>query len=131
MLLIVAVRFCERQKVTPGPSHRAFVPKVPNWLCHRTLVFRIIKLNLDRSGGEAPMDSERALFIPVILGTVRAGRMSEHAARLVTGELDKRPSIQTELIDIAQMPLPINDAGEATKNPDFAGTMERADALVI
>jgi len=28
MLLIVTVRFCERQKVTPGPSHRAFVPKV-------------------------------------------------------------------------------------------------------
>ena len=77
------------------------------------------------------MDSERPLFIPVILGTVRAGRMSEHAARLVTGELDKRTGIQTELVDIAHIPLPTNDSGEAIKNPDFAEKMERADALVI
>ncbi len=77
------------------------------------------------------MDSERPLFIPVILGTVRAGRMSEHAARLVTGELEKCPGIQTELIDIAHIPLPTNDSGEAIKNPDFAEKMERADALVI
>ena len=81
--------------------------------------------------GDALMDSNRPLSIPVILGTVRAGRMSEHAARLVTGELEKCPGIQTELIDIAQMPLPINDAGEAIKYPDFAGKMERADAVVI
>ena len=53
------------------------------------------------------MDSERPLFIPVILGTVRAGRMSEHAARLVTGELDKRTTIQTELIDIAHIDFPV------------------------
>jgi len=39
------------------------------------------------------MDSTRALFIPVILGTVRTGRMSEHAARLVTGELAKHAEI--------------------------------------
>jgi NAD(P)H-dependent FMN reductase len=77
------------------------------------------------------MDSNRPLFIPVILGTVRTGRMSEHAARLVTGELDKLTGIETELIDIAHIPLPTNDAGEATKNPDFAGKIERADAVVI
>ena len=77
------------------------------------------------------MDSERPLFIPVILGTVRAGRMSEHAARLVTGELDKRTGIQTELIDIAHIPLSTNDSGEAIESPDFAEKMERADALVI
>jgi len=81
--------------------------------------------------GDALMDFNRPLSIPVILGTVRAGRMSEHAARLVTGELEKCTGIQTELIDIAQTPLPTNDAGEAIKHPDFAGRMERADALVI
>ena len=77
------------------------------------------------------MDSNRPLCIPVVLGTVRAGRMSEHAARLMTTELEKRPGVQTELIDIAKIPLPTNDAGEATKNAEFAGAMERADALVI
>ena len=73
----------------------------------------------------------RPLFIPVILGTTRQGRMSAHAAELVTRELGKRPGLETELIDIAQLPLPTHDAGEATKNAAFSGKMERADALVV
>jgi NAD(P)H-dependent FMN reductase len=77
------------------------------------------------------MDSTRPLFIPVILGTVRAGRMSEHAAQMMTGEIGKRGGVATELIDIATVPLPTNDAGEAIKNAEFASKMERADALVI
>src|SRR5437870_533523 len=77
------------------------------------------------------MESTRPLFIPVILGTVRAGRMSQHAAQLVNLELGKRAGVQTELIDIAQTPLPTNDAGEAIKDPSFSSKMERADAIVI
>src|SRR5215813_13344697 len=77
------------------------------------------------------MDLNRPLFIPVILGTVRAGRMSQHAATLITREIEKRNGVQTELIDIAQMPLPTDDAGEAIKQAEFASKMERADALVI
>jgi NAD(P)H-dependent FMN reductase len=77
------------------------------------------------------MNPTRPLFIPVILGTVRSGRMSEHAARLVTSEIEKRSGVETELIDIAKMQLPTNDAGEAIKQPEFAGKLERADALVI
>lgn len=73
----------------------------------------------------------RPFYIPVILGTVRKGRMSAHVARVVHAEVAKRPGIETDLIDIAQLPLPIDDAGEAIKNADFAGKMERADALVI
>jgi len=57
--------------------------------------------------------------------------MSQHAATLITREIEKCNGVQTELIDIAQMPLPTNDAGEATKQPEFASKMERADALVI
>ncbi len=77
------------------------------------------------------MDSNRPLFLPVILGTVRAGRMSEHAARLVTEELEKLAGVKTELIDIAQISLPTGDAGEAIKDLGFAGKMDRADGLVI
>ena len=73
----------------------------------------------------------RPLYIPVILGTVRQGRMSQHAAKLMTAELAKRPKIETELIDIARMPLPTDDAGEAIKNPEFSAKMMRSDALVI
>jgi len=74
---------------------------------------------------------DRPLFIPVILGTVRRGRMSEPVARLVAGEIARRPGIETALIDIATIPLPTNDAGEAIKDPTFAAQMTRADALVI
>src|SRR6266851_5879375 len=77
------------------------------------------------------MESNRPLFIPVILGTARMGRMSLHAARLITGELGKWAGVETELIDIAELPLPTNDAGEAIKHADFSARMTRADALVV
>jgi NAD(P)H-dependent FMN reductase len=77
------------------------------------------------------MEATRPLFIPVILGTARMGRMSLHAARLVTSEVGKRAGVETELIDIARLPLPTDDAGEAIKHPDFSTKMDRADALII
>src|SRR5260370_27194392 len=77
------------------------------------------------------MEAARPLFIPVILGTVRKGRRSLHPAQLLTRELGKRPGVETELIDITQLPLPTNDAGEAIKDAGFSARMERADALVI
>ena len=77
------------------------------------------------------MKAERPLYIPVILGTVRAGRMSAHAARLLVFELEKRSKVETELIDIAELPLPTNNAGRAIKDPGFSGKIDRADALVI
>jgi NAD(P)H-dependent FMN reductase len=77
------------------------------------------------------MDTSRPLFIPVILGTVRVGRMSEPAAHVMVRELQKRNGVETELIDIARMPIPTNDAGQAIKDPVFSAKMERSDALVI
>jgi NAD(P)H-dependent FMN reductase len=77
------------------------------------------------------MTTDRPLSIPVILGTVRQGRMSLPAARLMATELARRPGVETELIDIARIPLRTDDAGEAVKDPAFAAAMERADALVI
>ncbi len=73
----------------------------------------------------------RPLYIPVILGTVRQGRMSGHPAHLLTEELFKRPGVETELIDISTLPLPTDNAGQAIKDPAFAAKMTRADALVI
>ena len=77
------------------------------------------------------MESSRTLFVPVILGTARMGRMSLHVGRLVTEELGKRNGVETELIDIAKLPLPTNDAGEAIKHADFSSKVSKADALVI
>src|SRR6201984_2655674 len=80
---------------------------------------------------EPCMESNRSLFIPVILGTARMGRMSLHAARLVTRELSQCAGVENDLIDIAKVPLPKDDAGEAIKQADFSAKMNRADALVV
>jgi len=57
--------------------------------------------------------------------------MSDSVARLLHSEVAKCPGVETELIDIASLPLPINNAGEAIKHPDFSLHMDRADALVV
>src|SRR5262244_4283999 len=77
------------------------------------------------------MEEARPLSIPVILGTTRKGRMSAHVAQFIWGEVRKREGVITELIDIAELTLPVDDAGEAVKDPRFAAAMERADAIVI
>lgn len=77
------------------------------------------------------METSRPLFIPVILGTARMGRMSLHAARLLVEQLGKCLGVETELIDIAKLPLPTNDAGEAIKQASFSALMNRSDGLVV
>jgi NAD(P)H-dependent FMN reductase len=77
------------------------------------------------------MTTTRPLFIPVILGTPRQGRRSEHVARFVLGELSKREAIETTLIDIRTLAFSVTDAGEALKDAHFSATVMRADALVL
>ena len=77
------------------------------------------------------MADSRPIFIPVILGTPRQGRMSEHAAQLLVEQIAKREGAETELIDVRHLPLPVTDAGEDIKDPAFSATIDRADALVI
>jgi NAD(P)H-dependent FMN reductase len=74
---------------------------------------------------------ERPLYIPVILGTARKGRASESVARFVHAEVAKREGVETELIDIRELKLATDDAGESIKDARFSGQMNRADALVI
>ena len=77
------------------------------------------------------MTDERPLFIPVILGTARKGRMSEHVARLVFDELGKRRGVETELIDIRGLGFPSDDEGASIKDAKFSETCMRADAFVL
>ena len=74
---------------------------------------------------------ERTLYIPVILGTPRKGRASEKVARFVLGEVSKREGVETDLIDVCDLRLSTEDAGEAIKDAEFSSKMNRADALVI
>jgi len=77
------------------------------------------------------MSESRALNIPVILGTSRKGRASVHAARLLADLLNRRAGVSSSVIDIASLPLPVDDAGEAIKSAPFAAAMTAADGMVI
>jgi NAD(P)H-dependent FMN reductase len=73
----------------------------------------------------------RPLFVPIIIGTPRQGRLTEPAANFVFGEVSKRGDIKTELIDIRKIPMRLDDAGEALKDKQFCATVQRADGLII
>ena len=73
----------------------------------------------------------QSLFLPVILGTVRLGRRSEHAAHFVLEQTRKRAGVETELIDIRTLVLPMDDEGEGIKHPGFSAQMKRADAIIL
>lgn len=73
----------------------------------------------------------RPLNIPVVLGTTRQGRASEHPAHLLARLLNDRAGVVSTVIDIARVPMPVDDAGEAIKDPGFAAAMTAADGLVI
>jgi NAD(P)H-dependent FMN reductase len=71
------------------------------------------------------------LYLPILLGTPRQGRRSEHAARFVLEQTQKRAGVETELIDVRDLPLALNGAGEQIKIPAFSEKMERCDGLII
>jgi len=77
------------------------------------------------------MNDSRPLNIPVILGTSRKGRASVHAANLLASLLNRRAGVRSEVIDIADVPLPVDDAGEAIKSTRFASAVAAADGLAI
>src|SRR6201989_2308669 len=71
------------------------------------------------------------LFIPVVLGTTRKGRRSENAARFVFEETKKRAGVETEFVDICEIPMRLDDAGEQIKDQAFSDLVKRADALIL
>jgi NAD(P)H-dependent FMN reductase len=87
--------------------------------------------DLDVSRGRFLLDGIRPLCIPVVLGTVRKGRMSAHAARFMTAQIAKRPGIVTELVDVAALGLPLDDAGEGIKDAAMSEKLAKADGLVL
>src|SRR5213082_3927632 len=76
-------------------------------------------------------DLTRPVFLPIIIGTPRQGRLTEPAANFVFGEISKRRDIETELIDIRKIPLRMDDAGETLKDSQFSATVARADGLIL
>lgn len=75
--------------------------------------------------------SAPALYLPVILGTARQGRRSEHAANFVLSETNKRAGVETELIDVRKLALPLDDAGEQIKDGRFSEQIKRCDGIIL
>jgi NAD(P)H-dependent FMN reductase len=75
--------------------------------------------------------STKPLFIPVILGTPRQGRQSEFVAKFIAEQIALREDVETALVDIREIAIATDDAGESLKDPQFSSIMERSDGLVI
>ena len=71
------------------------------------------------------------LFIPVILGTVRQGRMSEPVARFIFEQVKRQEEVDSVLVDIRELPIPVDNAGPDAQIPGFADTMRWADGYII
>lgn len=74
-----------------------------------------------------------SLFIPILLGTARDNRLSEHATRFMFEEAKKDGRFETEIADISQLlthskTVRPEDIKEKTK---WGSIMERADGLII
>lgn len=78
------------------------------------------------------MDQDK-LFIPVLLGTNRKGRESEHAAKWIIEEIQNRDDTETQLFDVRDFDLPRDDYGTAigAHFPEWRDAIIRADGLVI
>jgi NAD(P)H-dependent FMN reductase len=77
--------------------------------------------------------SEKKLFIPILLGTVRQGRQSEKAAKLLEKYIQEKGEIETQLFDPRDMHLPMDDENDGLKekNPKWRDAIIRADGLII
>lgn len=76
---------------------------------------------------------DKKLFLPILLGTNREGRQSEHVARWLFGKMEERVDIETKFFDVRDFDLPRDDYGTAIgKNfPEWRDAIIRADGLVL
>jgi NAD(P)H-dependent FMN reductase len=57
--------------------------------------------------------------------------VSDRVAKLIVAEVAKRPGVETELIDIAKLPLAVDDTGTDAPIPGYREAVERMDGMVI
>jgi NAD(P)H-dependent FMN reductase len=76
---------------------------------------------------------DQNLFIPILLGTPRKARESEHVAQWVYSKMRDREEIETKLFDVRDFHLPTDHYGQEIKDqfPEWRDAILRADGLVI
>src|SRR5688572_16936299 len=77
--------------------------------------------------------TDKTLFIPLLLGTPRKNRESEHVARWVYAKLEARDGIETRFFDVCDFELPRGEYGTEIGHlfPEWRDAITRADGLVI
>lgn len=77
--------------------------------------------------------NEDKLFLPIILGTPRKARESEHVAKWVFSKMQEHGDIETQFFDVRDFDLPRDDYGTAigADFPQWRDAIIRADGLVI
>ncbi len=73
------------------------------------------------------------VFLPILLGTNRKNRQSEHVARWVHSKMEEREEIETKLFDVRDFDLPKDHYGTELKDqfPEWRDAIIKADGLVI
>lgn len=73
------------------------------------------------------------LFLPILLGTPRKARESEHVAKWVFSRMEEREEIVTQLFDVRDFELPRDHYGTeiGEQFPEWRDAVNRADGLVI
>ena len=76
---------------------------------------------------------EAKLFLPIVLGTPRKARQSEHVAKWVYSKTQERGDIETQFFDVRDFDLPRDDYGTSlgASFPEWRDAIIRADGLVI
>jgi NAD(P)H-dependent FMN reductase len=76
---------------------------------------------------------EKKLFIPILLGTNRKDRQSEHVAKWLLEKTRDRAEIETQLFDVRDFHLPYDNYGQEIKDqfPEWRDAIVRADGLII
>ena len=76
---------------------------------------------------------DQKLFIPILLGTPRKARESEHVAKWVHSKMKERDEIETQYFDVCDFHIPTNHYGQEIKDqfPEWRDAIVRADGLVV
>ncbi len=77
--------------------------------------------------------SKEPLFIPVVLGTNRKDRSSEHVANWILARMQERDDIVPQLFDVRDFHLPHDQYGTEIGGsfPEWRDSIIKADGLVI
>lgn len=77
--------------------------------------------------------TEDRLFLPLLLGTPRQARASEHVARWVVAKMQERRGVETQFFDVRDFDLPRDHYGTeiGERFPEWRDAVIRADGLVI